>query len=57
MYILPEDALLLPFKGRGTINGEIVAWHGKEYEYYERVVLPNGTSYTKPMQKKMPQVQ
>lgn len=52
-YIFPDDAVEFPYAGRANINGEIIAWSGKEYEYYERVVLPNGLSYTKPPQKRM----
>ena len=30
-----ERALLWPYKGRGNINGEIIAWNGKEYQWVE----------------------
>lgn len=30
-----ERALLWPYKGRGNINGEIIAWEGKEYQWVE----------------------
>ena len=32
-------AELWPFKGRGNINGEMIAWDGKEY-YYQRRISP-----------------
>ncbi len=35
-YISPGDeALLLPYKGRANVNGEIISWNGKEYRYLE----------------------
>lgn len=30
-----ERALLWPYKGKGNINGEIIAWEGKEYQWIE----------------------
>lgn len=30
-----ERALLWPYEGKGNINGEIIAWKGKEYQWVE----------------------
>lgn len=32
-----ERALLWPYSGRGNINGEVIAWNGKEYQWVEYV--------------------
>lgn len=38
-FIAPGDeALLMPYKGRANVNGEIIEWEGKEYRYLELLI-------------------
>ena len=52
-WIFPEEAKLWPFKGRANVNGEIIAWDGKEYEYYETVIDSTGNTTLLPAKRAM----
>jgi len=39
-WIRQEDAYTWPFKGKANINGEVIAWEGKEYYWMDATVSP-----------------
>lgn len=52
-WIFPEEAKTWPFKGRANVNGEIIAWEGKEYEYFETVIDSRGVTTILPAKRTM----